>query len=472
MNDMNVATSLREFYNILAGSRWTGYDEVIEQTILTNRWVLDTTIYTINNEKVKIQKGQKFTKAVRMVADALKMNKDDIEKYCVGYSQVLNDKVITGELCVSIHPLDYITMSENASGWRSCMKWDQDGCYKQGTVEMMNSDNVVVVYLKSKEDMDVDGYTWNNKKWRCLYIVEDHFIYSVKPYPYENHKIMEAGAEFIAELLNAQSPEHSFLEAPQWVAGYETFETPQGRVCGFETDFMYNDIEESEDTRHVYIVDNAPTKFYDTVIDYSGPSQCMLCGNSCIENCEDLVCYHCDNDVYPKCGWCGDRYETDETFVAARTVYSTISICPHCAEEHFVYDEILGEFVEASEYNVYLTVREGHEEDFKDFLVNPDHPWQSPIINNEEFLKHVRIIRCHHLVASKYETQYSGSWGANILLPGHYSRGISFVKTDLIKDHPEIEESCINLRKRNCFGDEPLDEPADKTIHTEFYKGE
>ena len=46
-------------------------------------------------------------------------------------------------------------MSDNNSGWESCMSWRNNGCYRRGTVEMMNSPYVIVAYLMLEELVSV-----------------------------------------------------------------------------------------------------------------------------------------------------------------------------------------------------------------------------------------------------------------------------------------------------------------------------
>ena len=90
------------------------------------------------------------------------------EQMRIKHSQILNKKRLKGTLCLSIHPLDYITISDNNCDWDSCMTWTGDDCpgeYRLGTLEMMNSPSVVVAYLDSKEPYHPldDGRAWSNK---------------------------------------------------------------------------------------------------------------------------------------------------------------------------------------------------------------------------------------------------------------------------------------------------------------------
>jgi hypothetical protein len=83
------------------------------------------------------------------------------------------------------------------------MSWVEHGCYRHGTVEMMNSPCVLVAYLASDNSTYYIGVgkEWNNKKYRQLVIVDPAFITTVRPYPNENTALDEAIISWIQELM-------------------------------------------------------------------------------------------------------------------------------------------------------------------------------------------------------------------------------------------------------------------------------
>jgi hypothetical protein len=307
----------------------------------------------INKKKINIVKGMKMTKAIRKISELIGISTEMIDGFCTEVSRILNDKYLIGELCVSIHPLDYMTMSDNDSDWRSCMRWDDDGCYKQGTVEMMNSDNVVVVYLKSKNDMKIgiDEY-WNNKKWRCLYIVDKDFIFSVKPYPYYNKDLLKAGAELIAEVMNKNLVDYQFDIPNGFVFDYDSdyqLDAPGGAIFSFETGYMYNDIEEDTCTTHYTIfADRNPygQHWGDRDYCYSGESECMFCGELTINREDELVCEHCAYKYWHQCEWCNCYIPSEIDLIPVQDM----EVCPHCYNNVFVYDEVVDHMVHKHGY--------------------------------------------------------------------------------------------------------------------------
>lgn len=320
---------------------------------IDNKYTGPDVNYVINKKKVNINHGMKITKVIRKVSEALGIETENIDNFYTEVSRILNDKFLTGELCASIHPLDYMTMSDNESDWRSCMRWDEDGCYKQGTVEMMNSANVVVVYLKSKKDMQInDNEFWNNKKWRCLYIVDKDFIFSIKPYPYYNNDLLKLGAELIAEVMNKSLVDYQFDCSNGFVYDHDSnhgLDAPGGTIYEFQTGYMYNDIEEDTYTTHyVIFADRNPygQSWGDREYEYSGESECMFCGNLTIDDEAELVCHDCADRYWHKCDYC-------ETYVPIEvdlTQAGHMSICPHCVEHSFTYDKIVGDLIPKNGY--------------------------------------------------------------------------------------------------------------------------
>lgn len=67
-------------------------------------------------EVIKVCKGAKMTKTIGRIAKIYGLDMDAFERFRIVHSQVLNQKRLSGHLCLSIHPLDYMTMSDNNCG--------------------------------------------------------------------------------------------------------------------------------------------------------------------------------------------------------------------------------------------------------------------------------------------------------------------------------------------------------------------
>lgn len=320
-------------------------DMIMYSNLATNRY--DGESFEIeyeDNKKYRVLPGCKVSKALQKIASIY--NLSTYEEFRIEHSQVLNQKVIEGELCLSIHPLDYITMSDNKCGWESCLSWMNYGDYRQGIVEMMNSPCVIVAYLSSKENMYIG---WNNKKWRQLFFVSPDGISSIKSYPFYNDELTKTAFEWIKELAEknlgvkySQTIEYSYEEE---------FQLPEvfgdKNVCVyFETANMYNDFgcapyhllclntDLAENQRNTIVCSEDSVNIF---FFYSGSSQCMICGNlhPTLYDEASLVCDHCQKDVVcPNC----DTHLDEEDILHPEIDEdgNTIYYCPYCNSKYNV----------------------------------------------------------------------------------------------------------------------------------------
>ena len=437
--------------------RWVGGYCSVRHNVddfMENKYTGSDMNFVFNKKKINIVKGMKMTKVIRKVSEAIGMDSEEIDNFCTEVSRKLNDKHLTGELCVSIHPLDYMTMSDNDSDWRSCMRWDDDGCYKQGTVEMMNSENVVVVYLKSKNDMKIgEDEFWNNKKWRCLYIVDKDFIFSVKPYPYYNDALVKAGAELIAEVMNKNLVDYQFDIDSGFKFDYDCdgrLNAPGGEIYEFYTNFMYNDIEEDPCTNHYTIfADRNPygRDLGERDYNYSGESECMFCGGLGIEEEEDLVCYKCAHEYWHKCDYCNTYVPIEVEF----TYTGHISICPHCAEHSFTYDKIAKELVpNHGYYETCICTPEQFNELLKLDCVESDEatfmgiPRYSVDNYTEDLIKYLPMYRVHEFYDMNYRDRMCR---LNIRVADEYNHRGYWYYLDIFDatkiDHQIVEQETV-----------------------------
>ena len=168
------------------------YDAI--NTIFNNNVVLHQCAFP--NSKCELH-GICFHKGEKWYRSARKF----IEKVCINLSQDIREEALdlidriqnqysmtvqnfrksSQKLTLSIHPLDYITMSDNECNWSSCMSWRNEGDYHAGTIEMMNSTCVVVAYIAQNNETLENG--WNSKRWRQLFVIHPTCIIASCPYP-------------------------------------------------------------------------------------------------------------------------------------------------------------------------------------------------------------------------------------------------------------------------------------------------
>ena len=349
---MKMNDAFDEFYRAPWNSKeYKAYQAMCEMfnydTLIANRYerseYVGVEIPLPNGKNLRIQKDCKPMKVLGKLAKEYQV--EGFEEFRLRHSLCLNTKNLYGDLCLSIHPLDYMTMSINGEGWETCMNWE-DGEYKQGTVEMMNSPCVVVGYL-SNGDFNY-GYgecrdSWNSKKWRCLFIVDDNFIMSVKQYPYENDNLVNVAVSKLAQIMGWGDKLIPFkYEYSKSHYGNNYFVQNNRNVrFVFEAGAMYNDFGT---TNHYAIID--PSIKEDLILDgycYSGLPECMRCGNTCYgdigEKDEEsyLLCRVCEPRQW--CDECGECIEGGEEWY---TTDDGDTLCQYCWD-NYTFTEALGE---------------------------------------------------------------------------------------------------------------------------------
>lgn len=289
---------------------------------------------TVVGTQIQLTPGQKAMRALGKIARAVNLEKE-FEEFRLDHSRALNQRYITGELCLSIHPLDYATASDNANDWTSCMSWREDGCYRLGTVEMMNSPMVICAYLKGKNTIEVGGNEWNSKKWRAWVIVTKDIIIMNKQYPYTNDSIATAVLNWVIELAGKNlgwkyAPVDCDLDYNE--KGFD-----------FETGFMYNDF--GRDTCYPGALGD---HYRHGDICFSGVANCMWCGQEIEYSSDDgantLCCESCE--AHARCSCCGeilydgDAQLYDGEWYCYDCFNDTFKYCDACDEYHLREDVI------------------------------------------------------------------------------------------------------------------------------------
>lgn len=307
-----------------------------------------------NSEQEKpliLREGVKFTRAIGKIAKYYDI--PDYEEFRIALSMAHQEILKKKDeiLYLSIHPLDFITMSDNTNNWESCMSWQQSGCYRAGTVAMMNSPCVLVAYLTSSNPMRYIDYELNNKKYRQLIIVDEKFLATVRPYPYKSdildHEILSFIKELYQKNIDAQA---TFSEDYSYVPklNYCPDDAECRKICFDCGDVMYNDFCHSN--HKISFREDIP--FYEGIkyYEYNGPSECMWCGQTepCLNTQEFLICEDClqitPNKVCDQCGdSSGELTEVDGT-----------QYCSYCYEHYIREDAFTGDLHSIEDMQVIL----------------------------------------------------------------------------------------------------------------------
>lgn len=370
---------------------WNLISLIGQDNLAQNSWIgSDFEVVYEENGATKIYRVQKGAKIMKILAKLCKiwhLDSSNFETFRIKHSQILNEAHFTGKLCLSIHPLDFMTMSDNNCKWTSCMSWDNEGEYHQGTIEMMNSPMVVETYLKSSADATLGTVEWNNKKWRELFVVNHFGIFAIKGYPYWNRELEKLSLEWISSLAaNVFHVTYSPILTAH-VDGYNGLTYYYNKIAykfSFETCHMYNDfcydhaamvaISDEDVDEHIYYSgdsecmccgrhgdDNQMDVFSDANIcceDCQEPRRCCICGESlCEDNCYtdgdgNYYCEDCWCDRFVCCNDCGEDIDRDEAYTieVCRQVkgvdgssfmdyVTTLTLCRWCFFEKFTEEQ-------------------------------------------------------------------------------------------------------------------------------------
>lgn len=154
-----------------------------------NKYLTEDYDAEVEGKVYHIEKGTKIIKAFKYFCEDM----EELKYYQSEASRIIQQDNITGYFCVSIHPMDYISASENISNWHSCHALD--GIYKAGNLSYMADNCTLMCYLRSDKLVNLPNFPediqWNNKKWRMFFHVDenDTILFTSRPYPFETEGV-------------------------------------------------------------------------------------------------------------------------------------------------------------------------------------------------------------------------------------------------------------------------------------------
>ena len=271
-----------------------------------------------NGKRVKIQQGQKPMRALQKVInlyDFPSKTKEDFEEFRLGHSRIFNSRTVNKNIVLSIHPMDYLTMSDNSLNWSSCLSWRKKGVYRIGTIEMMNSNNALCCYVKSDTpfyfaDSKKKETTWNNKIWRNLTFITKDIIMCGKGYPFQSldyslfvlnslvklanenlHWYYQYGPEPYMDMIHISK--ECEMEVNHWWI-YTSEESKKHNII-WDTRGMYNDMLNCPPDNFICVRNKVKRN---KIISISGKATCVCCGEYILD----------DDEGYGRTGDYNDRY--------------------------------------------------------------------------------------------------------------------------------------------------------------------
>lgn len=359
----------------------------------------DTIVIRNGNKNFALVPNMKLGKFFNKFNKLMGGDQDTFEKFRIAHSMLLNQKTMKGTLCLSIHPLDYMTMSDNDSDWESCMSWQGAGDYRQGTIEMMNSPCVIMAYLKSKDDMklwynnkDNDGL-WNNKRWRELFIVRPEILLAIKGYPYQNDNLSAIVLNWLKELAGKNLGWDSYTQYLNKIKNRQINtigEIGKDVDININANYMYNDIYSEHDA---YIATNIPCeKVFKIDFNYSGETECMNCGEAieygCLNEANFLECNSCSGTIQCEC--CGEWFEAENLYDVNGENYciscyenytGTCSNCENVYNENDLEDIMLSDGINDPTYECvsFCNCCIADKNVIKKYFTHPFHEWKKNV---------------------------------------------------------------------------------------------
>lgn len=384
---INSVRKLFTFNGTYFEDTYATYNLTQAKQLFTNRVAKEFSYRNKDYKVIKVPEGAKVMRVLQRIAKEFDL--PDFEIFRNHISRITEIRKSKIKFTLSIHPLDYMTMSDNANGWESCMNWTQGpGSYRAGTIEMMNSPVVVVAYIATKPYYPANtSIEWTSKSWRELIIVHPNTICSVKSYPYYNIAFDKALVNWLADLVeektewryNRKKPQESLESCSDIKAWQDKEDKDNYFLLHFETNEMYNDFGNT-DNYGIFSINPPDNKYHTSTINYSGLMTCMCCGESNYysDDTEAVICEDCESSTYCYC--CGERVnannaiEVDGEWVC-EDCYNDLHRCMCCEDAHFE-DDLTLMFV-------------GHIENQTINIDYDEHYICSECLTNKEYLKYL-----------------------------------------------------------------------------------
>jgi hypothetical protein len=327
-----------------------------------------------NGPRTDIPKGMKLIKAFKF----FEKDKDILTDIQNKASQYIQENKIKGKLCFSVHPLDFLSSSENNYHWRSCHSLD--GEFRAGNLSYMCDSTTFMVYLKGADNEILPNFPsdvpWNSKKWRVLMHAkqDDLMMFAGRQYPFNSKVGLDTVLNLYNNIMVEKTERHHFwCSEPKYVSWTDRYLERGVDVHGdtFPISGKYVIIRNQPVPLEEVVVEGMGSLNYNDVLNSScyldpyytflyaydylhvkevtsmpitvgGAVPCLECGMDCIEDsaymrCPDceLECGESDDDCYTYCSCCDSRVYYDDTYTVEDE-----AVCDYCFNKYcFVCDE-------------------------------------------------------------------------------------------------------------------------------------
>ena len=285
-----------------------------------------------------IKEGMKITKAFRYFIE----DKDKLEEIRTEASRIIQKDKVSGTLVFSVHPLDYLSISETTYNWRSCHAMDGD--YRLGNLNYMTDTCTVVCYIRDSSGSKYklpnfpESVPWNSKKWRVLFYMGNGATIASRQYPFTAQDILPIIDHELSQPWNTTG---FTLGAAPWAT--DIINDMQNQTKNAPHTGQFNDALISSLYLNVW-----HKGWADKPIVVGEPIHCLHCGKEYPAGADTFLCFSCEcdygiqvrEDIFV-CDCCGYRKPISEVYQTQDGNY----VCEQCMEQETVFCANCGELV-------------------------------------------------------------------------------------------------------------------------------
>lgn len=363
LSEENKQYRIADFQNWIV-SKYRLYDlsHFIEDN--KNSFYNNTVSYS---KRADVPIGMKLIKSFKFFVE----DKEQLNEIQSRASMIIQENSVSGTLCLSVHPLDFLSSSENNHNWRSCHALD--GEYRAGNLSYMTDSSTIICYLRADGEQKIPNFPnsvpWNSKKWRnLLFFSNDRkMMFAGRPYPCEltgmldyirtavlNLEIIKLKTDFYyAEKLTKWSNEYIkefngvSLNSPYIISNNNTLIRmnkliKDGKYAKHYDDLLYSSCYTPY---YCYVKDDSGDFIRGTTrFAIGGDTYCLGCGEEYIDTEDSMLCWNCSDseyDDYYHCAICGIRHHQDygtwveDEFVCDNCYANHCSTCHKCGYPAF-----------------------------------------------------------------------------------------------------------------------------------------
>ena len=393
MNEKDKIRNIEDFitdveYNYYKNPNLTNLLEFLEhcKKAFFQNIVPEDITFQIDKEDIIIPKGMKINKALKYF---FKDRKDDLTEIQNEVSRIIQKDKVSGILCLSVHPLDFLSVSETTYKWRSCHALD--GEFRMGGLSYMVDGSSVVCYLRSTNNEQQlphfpTNVKWNSKKWRVMihFSKDEKMIMAGRQYPFSS----EEGLNLILNKLLPSSGIYG--KWTEWDnSKINSFKHNNGKISNLFDDYIViggellpirKVVKDAKNSLHFndLLQSNYYSPYYSyRVNDFSfsshlpyketnpktttfligGEVKCFYCEEEPITLHGVMRCIPCEekygteeNEYFTFCDDCGARIYEGNIYHIRDAEYDSIIVCEDCAKK----------YNRCEQCGVYMTEEETH----------------------------------------------------------------------------------------------------------------